>query len=67
MLINGFPYIMPTNQSDEKIAGHKEFTDKIKFLNGLQLVSPNGQIFNIQVDDTGSLKTNNIDNEVQNG
>ena len=67
LLINGLPYIIPTNQSDETIGGHKEFTDKIKFLNGLQLVSPNGLIFNIHVDDTGNLKTSNINNEVQNG
>ena len=67
LLINGLLYTTPTNQSDETIVGHKEFADNIKFLNGLQLVSPKGLIFNIQVDDTGNLKTSNINNEVQNG
>ena len=64
LLINGLPYTAPTNQSDEMIAGHKEFTDVAKLSGGLQLVSPSGLIFNIQVDDTGNLKANNIDNEV---
>lgn len=69
LLINGLPYTAPTNQSDETIAGHKEFTDVAKLSGGLQLVSPSGLIFNIQVDDTGNLKAKNIDNkvEVQNG
>ena len=65
LLINGLPYTAPTNQSDETIAGHKEFTSITKLSGGLQLVSPSGLIFNIQVDDTGNLKANNIDNEVE--
>ena len=65
LLINGLPYIAPTNQSDETIAGHKEFTGITKLSGGLQLVSPSGLIFNIQVDDTGNLKANSIDNEVE--
>ncbi|MGK4016734.1 hypothetical protein AB0Y21_00360 [Weissella paramesenteroides] len=65
LLINGLPYTAPTNQSDETIAGHKEFTGVAKLSGGLQLVSPSGLIFNIQVDDTGNLKANNIDNEVE--
>ena len=64
LLINGLPYTAPTNQSDEKIAGNKEFTGITKLSGGLQLVSHSGLIFNIQVDDTGNLKANNIDNEV---
>lgn len=67
LLINGLPYATPTNQSNETIAGNKEFTDKTKLSGGLQLVSSNGLIFNIQVDDTGNLKTNKIDNEVNDG
>ena len=65
LLINGLPYIAPTNQSDETIAGHKEFAGITKLSGGLQLVSPSGLIFNIQVDDTGNLKANSIDNEVE--
>ena len=67
LLINGLTYVAPTNQSDEKIAGNKEFTDKTKLSGGLQLVSSNGSIFNIQVDDKGNLKASNIDNEVKDG
>ena len=67
LLINGLTYVAPTNQSDEKIAGNKEFTDKTKLSGGLQLVSSNRLIFNIQVDDKGNLKASNIDNEVNDG
>ena len=67
LLINGVTYVAPTNQSDEKIAGNKEFTDKTKLSGGLQLVSSNRLIFNIQVDDKGNLKASNIDNEVNDG
>ena len=62
LLINGLPYIAPTNQSDETIAGHKEFTNVAKLSGGLQLVSPNGTIFNIQVDDDGSLNAKEVTN-----
>ena len=62
LLINGLPYIAPTNQSDETIAGHKEFTNVAKLSGGLQLVSPNGTIFNIQVDDDGSLNAKEVIN-----
>ena len=55
LLINGLPYTTPTNQNDETIAGHKEFTDEAKLSGGLQLISPNGTIFNVSVDDKGQL------------
>ena len=67
LLINGLTYVAPTNQSDETISGNKEFTDKTKLSGGLQLVSPSGLIFNIQVDDMGNLKANKIDKEVNDG
>lgn len=57
LLINGLPYTAPTNQSDETIAGHKEFTDVAKLSGGLQLLSPNGTVFNVKVDDDGALST----------
>ena len=62
LLINGLPYTAPTNQEDETIAGHKEFTDVAKLSGGLQLVSPNGMIFNIRVSDDGSLNTKEVTN-----
>ena len=67
LLINGTPFTVPTNQGNEVIAGNKDLTGQIKLSGGLQLVSSNGLIFNIQVDDTGNLKTNKIDNEVNDG
>lgn len=63
LLINGLPYITPTNQSDETIAGNKEFTDKAKLSGGLQLVSPNGTAFSIDVDDDGSLHAEEVKND----
>lgn len=57
LLVNGNELVAPTNQEDEIIAGHKEFTDVAKLSGGLQLVSPNGTIFNIHVDDDGKLST----------
>ena len=62
LLINGLPYVTSTNQSDETIAGNKEFTNVAKLSGGLQLVSPNGTIFNIQVDDDGSLNAKEVIN-----
>ena len=63
LLINGLPYITPTNQSDETIAGNKEFTNKTKMLGGLQLVSSNGTVFSIDVDDDGSLHAEEVKND----
>ena len=60
LLINGLPYITPTNQSDETIAGNKEFTNKTKMSGGLQLVSSNGTVFSIDVDDDGSLHAEEV-------
>lgn len=57
LLINGLSYTAPTNQSDETIAGHKEFTGVAKLSGGLQLLSPNGTVFNVVVDDDGKLTT----------
>ena len=67
LLIDGVIFTAPTNQGNEKIAGNKELTGQTKLSGGLQLVSSNGSIFNIQVDDTGNLKASNIDNEVKDG
>ena len=66
LIINGLPYIVPTNQSDETIAGHKEFTDKIKLSDGLQLVSQNGIVFDVQIDDEGNLQANIVKDGVNN-
>ena len=63
LLINGLPYITPTNQSDETIAGNKEFMDKAKLSGGLQLVSPNGTAFSINVDDDGLLHAEEVKND----
>ena len=63
LLINGLPYITPTNQSDETIAGNKEFTNKTKMSGGLQLVSSNGTVFSIDVDDDGSLHAEEVKND----
>ena len=67
LLINGVPFTAPTNQGNELIAGNKELTGETKLSGGLQLVSPNGLIFSIQVDDSGNLKASQIMNEVNNG
>lgn len=67
LLINGVPFTAPTNQGNEVIAGNKELTGKTKLSGGLQLVSPNGLIFSIQVDDSGNLKASQKMNEVNNG
>ena len=62
LLINGLPYTAPTNQSDETIAGNKTHTGLMKLEGGLQLSSPNGTIFNIRVDDDGSLNAKEVTN-----
>ena len=60
LLINDTPFTAPTNQDNEVIAGNKELTGQTKLSGGLQLVSPNGAIFNIHVDDDGSLNTKEV-------
>ena len=62
LLINGLPYTAPTNQEDETIAGNKTHTGLMKLEGGLQLSSPNGTIFNIRVDDDGSLNAKEVTN-----
>lgn len=57
LLINGNELIASTNQNDEKIAGNKTYTGLTNLEGGLRLTSPNGTIFNIQVDDNGELST----------
>ena len=57
LLINGLPYTAPTNQNDETIAGNKTYTGLMNLKGGLRLTSPNGTIFNMQVDDNGELST----------
>ena len=55
LLINGNKLIASTNQNDETIAGNKTYTGLTNLEGGLRLTSPNGTIFNIQVDDNGEL------------
>lgn len=57
LLINGNKLIASTNQNDETIAGNKTYTGLTNLEGGLRLTSPNGIIFNIQVDDNGELST----------
>ena len=59
LLINGLPYIAPTNQSDETIAGHKTHTGLVKLDGGLQLVS-NDKTYQVLVDEDGNLKANEV-------
>ena len=60
LLINGIPFTAPTNQGNEVIAGNKELTGQTKLSGGLQLVSSNGAIFNVHVDDDGSLNAKEV-------
>ena len=57
LLINGLPYTVPTNQSDETIAGNKTYIGLTNLEGGLQLTSPSGTIFTVHVDDDGKLST----------
>lgn len=57
LLINGNKLVASTNQEDETIAGNKTYTGLTNLEGGLRLTSPNGTIFNIQVDDNGELST----------
>jgi hypothetical protein len=67
LLVNGVKYTAPTNQDDEVIKGNKKYEGKTNLKGGLQLLSPNGTVFNVLVDDDGKLttekeKTNGITN-----
>ena len=62
LLINGLHYTAPTNQGNEVIAGNKELTGQTMLSGGLQLVSPNGTVFNISVDDSGLLNAKEVKN-----
>ena len=55
LLINGNKLTVPSNQNDETIAGDKTYTGMTNLEGGLQLSSPNGTIFNVQIDDDGTL------------
>jgi len=57
LLINGVKYTAPTNQGNETIKGNKTYEGQTKLSGGLQLLSPNGTVFNIVVDDVGKLTT----------
>ena len=57
LLINGIKYTAPTNQGNETIKGDKNYEGQTKLSGGLQLLSPNGTLFNIKVDDVGKLTT----------
>lgn len=57
LLINGVKYTAPTNQDDETIKGNKNYEGQTKLSGGLQLLSPNGMVFNVKVDDDGKLTT----------
>lgn len=55
LLINGIKYTAPTNQDDEAIKGNKNYEGQTKLSGGLQLLSPNGTVFNVTVDDDGKV------------
>jgi len=57
LLVNGVKYVAPTNQEDETIKGNKTYEGKTNLKGGLQLLSPNGTVFNVLVDDEGKLTT----------
>ena len=62
LLINGTPFTVPTNQGNEVIAGNKDLTGQTKLSGGLQLVSSNGTIFNVHVNNDGSLNAEEVTN-----
>lgn len=64
LLINGIKYTAPTNQGNETIKGNKTYEGQTKLSGGLQLLSPNGTVFSVTVDDDGKLTT---EKEVSNG
>ena len=55
LLVNGIKYTAPTNQDDETIKGDKTYEGQTKLSGGIQLLSPNGTVFNVTVDDDGKL------------
>lgn len=57
LLINGNKYTVPTNQEDETVKGNKTYQGQTKLSGGLQLLSPNGTVFNVMIDDDGKLTT----------
>ena len=57
LLINGIKYTAPTNQGNETIKGNKTYEGQTKLSGGLQLLSPNGTVFNANIDDDGKLTT----------
>ncbi|MBZ1505953.1 hypothetical protein J6K59_01370 [Leuconostoc mesenteroides] len=57
LLINGVKDTAPTNQGNETIKGNKTYEGQTKLSGGLQLLSPNGTVFNVKVDDVGKLTT----------
>ena len=57
LLINGIKYTAPTNQDNETIKGNKTYEGQTRLSGGLQLSSPNGTVFNVEVDDDGNLTT----------
>lgn len=54
-LINGVKYVTPTNQTDETIAGDKQFTGKTDLVGGLKLTSATGVAYDVVVDENGVL------------
>lgn len=65
LLINGVKYVAPTNQTDETIAGDKQFTGKTDLVGGLKLTSATGVAYDVVVDDKGVITT--IKEQPQNG
>lgn len=63
LLVNGIKYIVPTNQEDEIIKGNKNYEGQTKLSGGLQLLSPNGTVFNVTVDDEGKVTAEKEKNE----
>lgn len=68
LLINGIKYTVPTNQEDEIIKGNKNYEGQTKLSGGLQLLSPNGTVFNVLVGDDGKLTSEKeVKNDSTNG
>lgn len=57
LLINGVKYVMPTNQTNETIAGNKKFIGKTDLAGGLKLTSTTGIAYDVVVDDNGVITT----------
>lgn len=53
LLINSVKYVAPTNQTDETIAGDKQFTGKTDLVGGLKLTSATGVAYDVIVDENG--------------